>query len=111
MDWYQPFIKTAAKPPAYILERISDLKHVCDVAKTSPREANQILSQVVSQLSTQHDDIFVLPLKEAGRIMLDSPARATTAIEKVVAAMITEKEIQESEQEEILWKKKNKLMS
>ncbi len=109
MNWYQPFIKTAAKPPAYLLERISDLRHACDVAKISPREANQILTVVVSQLSTQHDDIFVLPLKDAARIMLDSPERAATAIEKVVAAMLAEKEILEAEQEENIWKKKNKL--
>lgn len=106
MEWYHPFIKKAASPPAYLVERISDLKHACDIAKTSPRDANKILSEVVSQLTHHHNELFVPPLKDAARIMLDSPERATQAIQKVVEAMIAEKDIQEAEREEVVWKKK-----
>lgn len=106
MKWYAPTIlKVAAKPPSYMVERISDLQHACDVSKTSPREANTIISHVIGQLSVHHDDAFIPPLKEAGRIMLDSPTRAAQAIEQVVAAMVAEKEIMESAKEEDKWTK------
>jgi len=105
MDWYHlSNIKCAAKPPAYLIERISDLKHACELSKTSPREANTVISAVISQLSEQHDEDFVAPLTEAARIMLDSPFRAKDAIEKVVSAMIAEKEIQDAEREDNKWK-------
>lgn len=100
MEWYRRLNKIAAKPPAYLIERISDLKHACDVAQVSPREANAVISKVISQLSKQHDDDFVVPLKDAAKIMLDSPARAKGAIEKVVEAMIAEKELLEAEIED-----------
>jgi len=106
MEWYRPLLKLAAQPPAYLVERISDLQYACDIAKTSPRNANQIISEVISQLSSQHDDGFITPLKDASKIMLDSPSRATEAIEKVVEAMLNEKTLQEAEREEQLWTKK-----
>lgn len=105
MDWYRlSNLKIAAKPPAYMVERISDLKHACDLAKISPREANNVISSVISQLSNQHDNDFVAPLQEASRIMLDSPFRAQDAIQKVVAAMIAEKDIQDADRERDKWK-------
>lgn len=105
MEWYHlSNLKLAAKPPAYMMERISDLKHACDIAKTSPRDANKVISSIISQLSTQHDDDFIAPLQEASRIMLDSPARAQDAIQKVVQAMIAEKDIQDAEREKEKWK-------
>jgi len=103
MEWYRP-LKLAAKPPAYMVERISDLKHACDLAKTSPRDANLVISNVITQLSGQHDDDFIAPLQEASRIMLDSPFRAQDAIQKVVSAMIAEKDIQDAEREKEKWK-------
>lgn len=103
MKWYAN-IRTAAKPPSYLVERVSDLKHACDVAKTSPREANLVVSRVISQLSMHHDDAFVAPLKDAIGIMLDSPARARSAIEKIMAAMIAEREMSETESDEKPWK-------
>lgn len=104
MDWYRTI--TAAKPPHYLVERVSDLEYACDLSKTSPREANSVVSKVISQLSGQHDDDFVPPLAEAAKIMLDSPMRAKDAIEKVVAAMLAEKDIQDSEREDREWKAK-----
>lgn len=106
MKWYQPFIKeAAAKPPTYLLERVSDLNHACEVAKTAPREANKIIAQVITDLSTQHDDVFAAPLQEAEKIMLDSPFRAISAVQKVVASMMLEKELKEDESEEKIWNK------
>lgn len=110
MDWYAPLRKkqlhVAGKPPSYIFERISDLNYACDVAKTSPCDANQVISQVITQLEKHHDDDFVPSLKEASRIMLDSPNRASEAIQKVVSAMMAEKEIMESAETEYSWNKR-----
>lgn len=101
MKWYERVItRTAAKPPAYLMERVSDLEHACHVSKTSPREANVVISNVISELSKHHDTDFIPPLKEAGKIMLDNPFRAREAINKIVGAMIAEKELLESEREE-----------
>jgi hypothetical protein len=105
MEWFRLLKKAAAKPPAYLIERISDLKHACDVAKTSPREANNILSEVSASLQKQHDEEFVAPLKEASKIMFDSPPRAINAIEKIISSMMLEKELLEAEKEKPKWKK------
>lgn len=98
----------AAKAPAYLVERISDLNHACELLNTSPREAGIVLSHVVSQLSKHHDDKFVPPLEEATKILRDSPRRASDVIKTVVDAMVAEKQLQEMEQEEkTKWKAKN----
>lgn len=108
MKWYSTAIlHTAAKPPAYLAERISDLQHACTISKTSPRDANAIIARTITQLSTHHDDIFIPPLQEAMHIMLDSPVRAQQAVEKIVAAMVAEKDIMEEEQEEPTWMKRH----
>lgn len=110
MEWYRLTMSksAAAKAPAYLVERISDLNHACELLKTSPNEAGTVLSQVVSQLSKHHDDKFIAPIEEATKILRDSPSRASEVIQKVVEAMVAEKELQELEQEEkTSWKAKN----
>lgn len=104
MEWYRPTIsRTAAKPPAYLVERISDLQHACTLAKTSPSEANLVIAQTISKLSGHHDDLFVPPLKAAMGIMLDSPVRGKEAVIKVIEAMIIEKEMKEAAEEDEKW--------
>jgi hypothetical protein len=99
MEWYSHLLnpRTAGKPPSYLVERISDLQHASDLAKTSPCEAKLVISRVISQLSDHHDDQFATPLKDILNILHDSPKRAVEAIGKVVATMLAEREDQEAE--------------
>lgn len=100
MKWYS-FSKTAAKAPAYIFERISDLDHACEVIRTSPREAQAIISSVISQLNSHHDDKFSEALVVAKKLLLDSPEKARSAIMATVDAMKLEKAMQAKEAEEM----------
>jgi acyl-CoA reductase-like NAD-dependent aldehyde dehydrogenase len=102
MKWHQTLIKTAGAPQ-YLQERVSDLRHAADLAKTAPREASRVLSHVVSQLDQHHDKDFIPLLQEAGKAMLDSPARAITVINHIVAAMLSAKEIEEEKREKNPW--------
>jgi predicted ATPase with chaperone activity len=102
MDWYLKISKAAAtqnspKPPSYLIERVSDLEHACDLIYISPKEAKRVLSEVSDQLLDHHDDAFVAPLGEAARIMLDSPSKAKEMVERVASAMMLEKKRQDAQ--------------
>jgi hypothetical protein len=93
LEWY----RLAGKPPAYVVERISDLRHAIDVSKTSPGAARSILGRIASDLSTHHDSEYVTAIEEASRILIDSPDRARGLIAHVVASMLKHKEQRENE--------------
>jgi len=107
MEWYSR-LRTAAKVPSYLEERVSDIRHAKDLLKTSPRDAAVVISKVITQLDVHHDGAFSPPLQEAMRVLRDSPARASEILEKVVSAMIAERRIMELEIEDKWTLKKNK---
>lgn len=109
MEWYSRLSnkRLAAKVPSYLEERVSDLRHANDMLKTSPRDAKTVISTVITQLQNHHDGDFVPPLTEAMRVILDSPNRASEIIDKVVNAMLAERQLMEKEQENP-WKKRPK---
>jgi hypothetical protein len=110
MDWYAKIIKTASKPPSYLVERVSDIKHAGDMLKGagSLREAKLLIDRIISQLEQHHDDDYVKPLKEACGVILDSPKKAKAILDKVAELMLLERDMHDSEIEEKKesWKKK-----
>ena len=108
MDWYAKIIKTASKPPSYLVERVSDIRHASEMLKGSPREAMVLISRVIAQLEQHHDVDYVSPLKEACKMALDSPKKATELLNKTAELMVIERDIADSEAEEahLKWKKK-----
>jgi len=104
MEWFKKLNKTA-KVPQYLQERILDLKHAAELAKTSPRESRQVISHVVLQLKQHHNEEFIPALYEVDKIMLDSPSRAITALKKIAEAMLLAKEI-DDEDKKNPWRKK-----
>lgn len=90
MRWYQT-LRTAHKPPAYFVERISDLNHASEVSEIAPSNARSILQGVISQLESHMDDEYVDDLKMASDILLDNPKKARSLIGLVVAFMQADK--------------------
>ena len=107
MDWYSKIIKTASKPPSYLVERVSDIKHAGDMLKNSgsSREVKLLIDRIISQLEQHHDDDYVKPLKEACGVILDSPKKAKAILDKVAELMIVERDMHDAEIEE---RRKNK---
>jgi RNase adaptor protein for sRNA GlmZ degradation len=99
MNWYSKTTLAASAPPAYMLERISDLRHACDLSGRAPGEAKKVIMEVVSQLSVHNDSPYAKHLTDAAEKMLDSPKLATEAIKKVISVMISEKEEHDAELE------------
>lgn len=82
------------RPPAYFMERVSDLKHVVDVMADSPRSAKSILAAIMIQLRKHHDENpeFMMPLAKASDTILDNPTRAKDLIMLAINVMEREKE-------------------
>ena len=55
MEWY----RIASKPPAYLVERLSDIQYATDLARTSPSNARLIVDQIVNQLTSHMDHEYV----------------------------------------------------
>ena len=91
MKWYQP--RLASKPPAYVLERISDLLRAAKVCNKSPSTAKAIVQRIINQLEEHMDEEYLSDLQRVSGIVLDSPARAKALIEIVMARMESDKEI------------------
>lgn len=91
MKWYDP-LREARKPPAYMVERISDLQYVIDIAKTSPSNAKSILNEVISQFEKHMDHEYLEDLGTAADVMLDNPQRARNLIGLTIGAMQMDKE-------------------
>lgn len=91
MRWYGSS-RLAHKPPAYMVERISDLGYVTELSQKSPSSARSVLDGVIEQLSTNMDDDYVDDLKSASEIMLDNPQKARNLIDIVAAFMRADKE-------------------
>lgn len=106
MNWYCEYNKRlASKPPSYVVERISDLRHAIDVSKTSPSNAKSILARLISQLNQHLDNEYVTAIEDASRAILDNPVRARNIIAYVVQNMADDKELHEKK-ETSKWKKK-----
>ena len=97
MEWYNRLRREASKPPAYLVERISDLKHASDVSKTSPSSAKSILSTISSQLRSHQDDEYAVLITEASKVVLDSPARAREMIARAIVEMEADKRDHDTE--------------
>jgi hypothetical protein len=91
VKWYQP--RLASKPPAYVLERISDLLRASKTCIKSPSNARAIIKRVISQLEEHMDEEYLADLQRISGIILDSPPRAKALIEVVMARMESDKEI------------------
>lgn len=91
MEWYKRLRREASKPPAYMVERISDLKHASDVSKTSPSSAKSILSTISSQFSTHDDEDYATLITEASKVVLDNPPRAREMIARAIVAIEADK--------------------
>lgn len=94
MRWYQP-IRLASKPPAYVLERVSDLLKASTICNKSPSNAKSILQRVIGQLEEHMDQEYLEDLQRASGIVLDSPQRAKSLIEIVVGRMKSDKKYKE----------------
>lgn len=88
MQW---FVKLASKPtprpPAYALERISDLDFASKVSKTAPGDAKEILAYVATSLRKHNDEDYARLVQDAAQIILDSPSKARRMIENVILKM------------------------
>ena len=74
MHWFRSLLKSAAiKPPAYMVERISDLRHAADISKSAPREAQRLIQRE--------------KLKEAEKRVLDNPLATNLLIQDIITAM------------------------
>jgi hypothetical protein len=91
VNWYAS-VKTASRPPAYLVERVSDLGYASELSLTSPGAARSVLDCVISQLSAHMDDEYVESLRSASRAMLDSPNRARSIIDEVVSLMAADRD-------------------
>ena len=90
MRWYLP-LRTASKPPSYMIERISDLRYVSEVSNSSPSNAKNILSEVIDKLKLHMDDEYADDLLTAKETILDSPMRAREIISMVIENMELDK--------------------
>jgi len=90
MRWYQT-LRLAHKPPAYMIERISDLSYASELSETAPSSARSILQNVISQLEAHTDDEYVNDLKTASDIILDNPQKARNLIDIVSSFMQADK--------------------
>jgi hypothetical protein len=87
MRWY----KLASRPPAYVQERVSDIRHAAETAMVAPSDARKMLSGIISQLKSNHDDEYAKVLDGAVALMLDSPSRAGDLMREVAEAMLSDK--------------------
>jgi hypothetical protein len=109
LEWYTEYNRRlASKPPAYVVERISDLRHALDVSKTSPSTARIILNRLVAQLSVHRDNEYVNAIEDASKAVVDNPVRARSIIAYVVQTMISDKDAHDS-QKTNTWKWKKKI--
>lgn len=95
-----------ARPPAYFMERVSDLRHIVEVMSDSPRSAKSILAGVMTQLRIHHDENpeFMMPLVRAADSMLDNPNRAKDLIMLAINVMEREKEDYDAHKEAVQMK-------
>jgi len=107
MKWYAGRLtKMAAGPPAYLIERISDLRNASDVSKTAPGVARSLLREIIAQLESHNDKEFAAKLAQAERKMLDSPKMAREIIIQVVSAMLEARDVFQEEAKRPQWRKR-----
>jgi hypothetical protein len=70
------------------------------LTKTSPHEARQAIARIVQNLSSQHDDEYVVSLQGAAAKMFDNPALAREMISSITHAMLSDKRRKAIEDEE-----------
>ena len=102
MRWYRlsstPRL-AKAMPPAYLVERVSDLKYALGLASQSPRASRAALLEVAASFDKHHEDLYSKPIRDAAQIVLDSPVRANEVVTHVIEVMMNEKEELRLEQE------------
>lgn len=107
MRWYEP-LRTSSKPPAYIVERVSDLQYAIDLARRSPSGAREVLDGIIEQLGVHMDNEYVDDLQTASDIILDNPQKAMSLIGIVVSFMQADKRRHDKEKAnpwKSLWQK------
>jgi hypothetical protein len=82
-----------------MMERISDLRHACDLSGRAPSEAKKVVMDVVGHLKAHHDGPYAEHLSAAAEKMLDSPKLAAEAIMKVISVMLSERDEHDAELE------------
>lgn len=96
MEWYK---SPSPKPPSYLVERISDLEHASELAKTSPSESRSLLNAISTQLRNHHDVEFAKVVEEASRVVLDNPTKAMAVIGSAIDQMLSDKDDHDVSQE------------
>ena len=102
MQWYDS-LRVASKPPAYMVERISDLLHASDLARTAPSDARSLIDLTVSKLVEHMDDEYVDDLTAISGIILDNPTKARDMLDLVVGIMRNDKRRLEREKQRHPW--------
>lgn len=110
MNWYTRIDRKAAPnstkivPPAYLVERISDLHHAMEVSNTSPSQAKSIIASVALKLREHHNDEYAIALEEAVSVMSDSPTRSKGIISKVIGMMLVAMQVHERKERSNTWR-------
>ena len=103
MRWYAGLVREAARPPSYVVERMSDLSKAAKLARISPSNTRSLLSSISEQLTKQGDEGYAKMADEAARVVLDSPNKAIEIIAVIMKSMQADKDDYESERKP--WKK------
>jgi hypothetical protein len=89
--------KTATKPPAYLVERLTDLERASSLCFRDPDAARKILYHLSAQFKEHLDDAFVEPVEKAALVLWDSPHKAKALIATVIGKIKSTKREHEKE--------------
>ena len=92
MRWYLRVKQAGTKPPAYLLERISDIRHAATLLRTEPGEARKILAEVASALESHGDKEHAAATLAVATASRDSPPKAREMALAIIKEMMIEKE-------------------
>lgn len=93
MKWYSRIRKQAkASPPAYMIERILDLRHIRQMASVEPGNAKDALLKTADTMDVHMDVEYAAELRGIAGVILDNPWRAKTLISEIIGRMTDEKE-------------------
>jgi len=109
LRWYAKLHRESQEaPPAYLVERISDLCHAVELMGTSPREARAVLDSVARRLRQQGDEEMAGHVEVAIKKSNDSPLEAKDMVTKVMILMEALKEEQDKREKSPSWKLRKK---
>jgi hypothetical protein len=94
--WFKR-VKTASRPPAYLVERSKDLEYASKVAFRSPRVARGILLELATKFDDHMDHDYAQETRGAAEVVLDSAARAGAIISAMIGRMEAEKDDMDQE--------------